>query len=172
MDRDIKLANFNDMYTPDIALDYIKEFLPNKIYWEACYWLWHLAKALEKRNFKVVWNNTIDCLLEQPKEHWDIWFTNPPFNWNKKFINRAIELWKPFISLQRLEHLGWVEAMKLLWNLDFKIIIPEKRINYITPKMLKWEKVWWSPFHSIFICYKLNLPKKINYIKLTDKQWY
>ncbi|MDA3855385.1 MAG: hypothetical protein PF569_03940 [Candidatus Woesearchaeota archaeon] len=40
MDRDIKLANFNDMYTPDEALNYIQEFLPkNRVYWEACYGL-------------------------------------------------------------------------------------------------------------------------------------
>jgi len=158
-----KLHNFNEMYTPDIALDYIEKYLPkDKIYWEACYWEWHLARALEKRNFKVIWNKNIDCLLEQPNKKWDIWFTNPPFNWNKKFIRRAIELWKPFIFLQRLEHLWWVEAMELLWNLDFQILIPKRRINYLTPA---WWKTWWSPFHSIFICYKLNLPKQINYGK-------
>ena len=161
-----KLANFNEMYTPDIALDYINQFLPkDKTYWEACYWQGHLARALEVRWHKVVWNNTIDCLLSEPDEHWDIWFTNPPFNWNKKFIKRAIELWKPFIFLQRLEHLGWVEAMNLLWDLDFQIVIPKKRINYLTPKILAWWKNWGSPFHSIFICYWLNLPKQINYVE-------
>jgi len=38
MDRDTKLAKFNDMYTPDIALEYIQDFLPkDKVYWESCY---------------------------------------------------------------------------------------------------------------------------------------
>ena len=165
MDRDIKLANFNDMYTPDEALEYIQDFLPkDKVYWESCYWLWHLARALEKRGFKVVWNKDIDCLIEEPKEDWDIWFTNPPFKWNKKFIRRALELWKPFISLQRLEHLWGKEAMELFNSPDIQIIIPKKRINYLTPKILKWEKTWWATFHSIFICYKINLPNQINYI--------
>jgi len=115
-----KLANFNELYTPDIALDYIQDFLPrNQTYWEACYWQWHLARALEKRGFKVVWNNKIDCLLSEPKEKWDIWFTNPPFNWNKKFIKRSIELWKPFIFLQRLEHLGGGRGFKLIMKYRF-----------------------------------------------------
>ncbi|MFA7074131.1 MAG: hypothetical protein WC234_02960 [Endomicrobiaceae bacterium] len=43
---------------------------------------------------------------EKPKEEWDIFITNPPFNGNKKFFRRAIELEKPFAILCRLEHLG------------------------------------------------------------------
>jgi len=161
-----KLHNFNDMYTPPEALDYILPFLDKKlIYWEACYGKGHLAKELIKQGYKVIGNEKIDCLTEEPNDHWDIWITNPPFNGNKKFIKRAIELNKPFIFLLRLEHLGGVEAMKLLGNLDFKLIIPEKRINYITPKMLAGEKVGGSPFHSVWLIYQINLPKQINYVK-------
>jgi hypothetical protein len=52
-----------------------------------------------------------------------------------------------------------------LKNLDFQVIIPERRINYITPKMQKGIKVGGSSFHSIWIVRGLNLPKQINYIK-------
>jgi len=135
------LHNFNDMFTPPEALKSIIEFLPkDKIYWEACYGLGHLAKELIKNGFKVVGNDDIDCLISQP-EKWDILITNPPFNGNKKFIKRAIELKKPFVFLCRLEHIGKVEAKRLLKDLDIQIIIPEKRINYITPKMIKGIKV-------------------------------
>ena len=54
--------------------------------------------------------------------------------------------------------------MRLLKDLDFQLIIPERRINYITPKMLAGEKVGGSQFHSIWLTYGLNLPKQINYI--------
>ena len=159
-----KLHNFNEMYTPPNALDCILHYLPkDKIYWESCYWEWHLASILESKWYKVVWYKELDCLINQPKER-DIWFTNPPFKWNKKFLRRAIDLWKPFIFLMRLEHLWWVEAMELLWELDFKIVIPQRRINYLTPKILRWEKTWGSPFHSIFITWWIDLPKQINYI--------
>ena len=161
-----KLHNFNEMYTPPEALDYIMPFLnKNLVYWEACYGEGHLAKVLRKNQFNVIGNKSIDCLIDQPNEYWDIWITNPPFNGNKKFIKRAIELKKPFIFLLRLEHLGGVEALRLLKNLDFKIIIPEKRINYITPKMIQGKKVGGSPFHSIWLTYLIDLPKQINYIK-------
>jgi len=165
-----KLHNFNEMFTPPEAMSYIIPFL-NKdlIYWEACYGEGHMAKELIRKGFNVIGNKNIDCLLSEPKEKWDIWITNPPFNGNKKFIKRAIELKKPFVFLIRLEHLGGVEALNLLKDLDFQIIIPEKRINYITPKMIAGKKVGGSPFHSIWLTYKLNLPKQINYIKLNNK---
>ena len=165
-----KLHNFNDMYTPPEALDYIADFLPiDKIFWEACYGLGHMAKELTKRGFSVVGNSNIDCLFEEPKE-WDIFITNPPFNGNKKFFKRAVELGKPFVFLCRLEHIGGVEALRLFKDLDIQIIIPEKRINYITPKMMKGEKVGGSPFHSIWVTYGLNLPKQIIYQKSHEKK--
>jgi len=157
-----KLHNFNDMYTPPGALSSICEYLDeDKVYWEACYGKGHLARALVDRGFNVVGDEDMDCLTREP-ENWDILITNPPFNGNKKFIERAIKLGKPFIFLLRLEHLGGVKACELLKGLDFKVIIPEKRINYITPKMLKGEKVGGSPFHSVWLTFGIDLK--------TDKQ--
>lgn len=160
-----KLHNFNELYTPPEALVYLIPFLPkDKIYWEACYGLGHLAKELQANGFNVVGDQNIDCLIEQPKQ-WDIFITNPPFNGNKKFFKRAIELRKPFCLLCRLEHLGGVEALKLFKDLDIQIVIPEKRINYITPKMMAGEKDGGSPFHSIWVTQGLYLPKQINYVE-------
>lgn len=163
MNKYPKLHNFNDMYTPPEALNYITPFLDHSlIYWEACYGKGHMANELIKRGFNVIGNSNINCLTQKPKTHWDVWITNPPFNGNKKFIHRAIELNKPFVFLCRLEHLGGVEAMRLLSDLDFKIIIPKKRINYIrTDKSQPG-----APFHSIWLTYGINLPKQINYVKL------
>jgi len=158
-----KLHNFNDMYTPPEAILSIIEFLPkDKIYWEACYGLGHLAKELQSYGLNVVGNKKIDCLIEEP-ENWDIFITNPPFNGNKKFFKRATQLKKPFVFLCRLEHIGGVEAKRLFKDLDIQIVIPEKRINYITPKMMNGEKVGGSPFHSIWVTHGLNLPKQIIY---------
>ena len=163
-----KLHNFNDMYTPPESMKYIMPFLDKDlIYWEACYGKGHMADELIDNGFTVVGRSEIDCLKEKPKHNWDFWITNPPFNKNKKFIKRAIKLCKPFAFLIRLEHLGGVEACELLKDLDFQLIIPEKRINYITPKMLAGEKAGGSPFHSIWLIKGLNMPKQINYIKLT-----
>lgn len=161
-----ELHNFNDMYTPPEAMKYIIPYLDKSLtYWEACYGQGHMADELKNNGFRVIGSNKIDCLVYNPVG-WDVLITNPPFNGNKKFIKRAIELGKPFAFLIRLEHLGGVEACELLKDLDFKLIIPEKRINYLTPKSLRGEKVGGSPFHSIWLTYKcINLPKQINYIK-------
>lgn len=160
-----KLHNFNDMYTPDSALDYIASFLPkDRIYWEACYGQGHMAEALRKRGFTVVGDKDIDCLKEQPNK-WDVFITNPPFNGNKKFLARAIELGKPFVILFRLEHLGGVQACALLKNMPVTVVIPEKRINYITPKMLDGHKVGGSQFHSVFLTYGLGMKEGIIYAK-------
>ena len=163
MNKYPKLHNFNDMYTPPEALDYIVPYLDRDlIYWEACYGKGHMAKELIKRGFDVIGHCSWDIFEDAPE--YDVLITNPPFNGNKKFLKRAIELQKPFVFLLRLEHLGGVEAMRLLGDLDFQIIIPEKRINYITPKMLAGEKVGGSQFHSVWLTYKIDLPKQINYI--------
>jgi hypothetical protein len=153
------------MYTPKEAMQYIIPFLDKtKIYYEMCYWQWHMAKRLREEWFNVVWETWLDCFKDNDLVY-DIIITNPPFNGNKKFIKRAIELWKPFALLLRLEHLWGVEAFNLFKDLWIQIIIPEKRINYIKPKMMQWYKTWWSPFHSIWITYWLNLPKDILYVK-------
>lgn len=160
-----KLHNFNDMYTPPEAMRYILPFLPtDKTYWEACYGMGHMADELRRLGFTVVGNPDMDCLDEQPQD-WDIFITNPPFNGNKKFFRRAIELGKPFALLCRLEHLGGVEALRLFKDAHIQVVIPERRINYITPKMLAGEKVGGSQFHSVWVTRGLDLPRDILYVK-------
>ena len=157
-----KLHNFNEMFTPPEAVDYIEPFLDKRlVYWEACYGEGHLAEELKRRGFNVIGNKYWDIFEDKPK--FDFLITNPPFNGNKKFIKQAMQFGKPFALLIRLEHLGGVEACKLLKDFDFQIITPEKRINYITPKSMRGEKVGGSPFHSIWLTHHLNLPKQINY---------
>jgi len=160
-----KLNKFDNMETPQEAMEYIIPYLDsNLIYWECCYGRGYMAEQLKNKGFNVVGNSELDCLKEQPT-NWDFLITNPPFSNNKDFLRRAIELKKPFALLMRLEHLGGVEAMELLKDINFKIIIPKKRINYITPKMKKGIKVGGSPFHSIWLTYGINLPKQINYME-------
>ncbi len=161
-----EIHNFNDMYTPPEAMDYICPFLDKSLeYWEACYGKGHMYDELRKRNFSVMGWEEMDCLVSVPPFSWDFFITNPPFNGNKKFIARAILLGKPFAFLIRLEHLGGVEAMRLLKDLDFGLVIPEKRINYITPKVLAGEKVGGASFHSVWLTHGVDLPKQINYVK-------
>lgn len=164
-----KLNNYNEIYTPDSALDYIAPCLPRElVYWEACYGEGHMAESLRNRGFTVVGDKNIDCLLREP-ENWDVFITNPPFNGNKKFLKRAIDLGKPFVILFRLEHLGGVDACKLLKDIPVTVIVPEKRINYLTSKTIRGEITSSSPFHSVFLVHGLPLPKGIFWVKKDTK---
>lgn len=51
-----ELHNFNEMYTPKEAMQYIIPFLDKDlVYYEMCYWQWHMANWLIEEWFKVVW---------------------------------------------------------------------------------------------------------------------
>ena len=163
-----------EMYTPSSATDLIIPYLPKgKKIWEMCYGRGDMANHLIKKGFEVIGDKEIDCFTIgeeflpgfRIELDFDIIVTNPPYKNNKKFLELAIKTRKPFAFLMRLEHLGGVSAMKLLQDLDFKILIPEKRINFITPKMQKGNNVGGSPFHSIWITYGLlETNKQITYI--------
>lgn len=149
-----------ELYTPPTATKQIVPYIPKKsIVWEMCYGRGDMAKELERNNIKVVGNKNMDCFEKEP-EKYDLIITNPPYRNNKDFLERAIQSKKPFALLMRLEHLGGVRASELLKDLDIKILIPQKRINFITPKMRKGELVGGSQFHTIWITYKLIKDKR------------
>lgn len=149
-----------ELYTPPEATRQIIQFLDkSKIVWEMCYGKGHLADELKRNNIKVVGKENMDCFLEEP-EKYDLIITNPPYRNNKDFLERCIKSKKPFALLIRLEHLGGVRASRLLKDLDIKILIPKKRINFITPKMREGKSVGGSQFHTIWITYKIIKSKK------------
>jgi len=64
-----KLHNYNEMFTPPEALDYITPFLNcNLVYWEACYGQGHIANELRKKGFSVVGNKNLDIFNTLLKE--------------------------------------------------------------------------------------------------------
>lgn len=165
-----KLSKFDNVYTPLEGALYLKDFIPeNKIIWECCYGRGHLAEHLRGFGHTVVGNSTMDFFIDEPKK-WDIIITNPPFSHHKDFIEKAITFNKPFAFLIRLEHLGGVRAYNLFKDLDFQIIIPEKRINYLTPKILGGKKTGGATFHSIWLTYRFNLPQTIVYKSLKEQK--
>ena len=154
-----------ELYTPPSATAQIVPFIPKDlVVWEMCYGRGDMADALRSSSIKVVGNKDMDCFIHEP-EAYDIIITNPPYRNNKDFLERAIKSGKPFALLMRLEHIGGVRASDLLKDLDIKILIPKKRINFITPKMRDGESAGGSPFHTIWVTYKLvNDPRQIIYI--------
>lgn len=164
-----KLSNFNELYTPPEGFAYIRDLLPKEwTYWEMCYGKGHLANAMRLEGFNVIGEPTWDCFLTNPGDgkDYDYIITNPPYKNNKEFIKRAIELGKPFALLIRLEHMWGIEAFNIFKDLDFQIIIPKKRINFITPKTYWTSKKSSASFHTIWLTWWFNLKKQITYVDL------
>ena len=145
-----------ELYTPPEATAQMVPILKVnniKTIWECCYGRGDMANELRK-DFKVVGGEGQDFF--ETKHEADCIMTNPPFRHNKEFLARAFSLDMPFIFLIRLEHLGGVKAKKLFENKKVNVLIPEKRINFITPKMRQGLSVGGSQFHCVWIMHKLT----------------
>ena len=159
-----------ELYTPPSATAQIVPFIPKGlVVWEMCYGRGDMANALRDSGISVVGDKNMDCFIDEP-EAYDIIVTNPPYRNNKDFLERAIKSGKPFALLMRLEHIGGVRASDLLKDLDIKILIPKRRINFITPKMRDGKSVGGSQFHTIWVTYKLvDDPRQIIYLEEPTK---
>lgn len=166
------------MYTPAKDAKKILPFLTtvhvtrNKpVIYECCYGAGHMARSFEEEGYTVVGSADCDFFSEHARKisvTADVIVTNPPFRENKIFLERAFELndysKTPFAFLCRLEHLGGVKAHELFSERQIQIIIPKRRINFITPKMRRGIDCAGSSFHSMWITYGLGLEKDITWI--------
>jgi len=89
--------------------------------------------------------------------------TNPPYSIKTKFLKRAFELGKPFAFLLPLTALEGKERGKLYAEYGIQLIIPNKRINFMTGSGKK--SVW---FQTAWFTWGLNLPKDLNFVELTE----
>ena len=161
-----------ELYTPPEDSKKILKFIPKEwTIYEACWGQGHMATAFQEEGYAVVGGEGIDffmhdCgLFSNSTENYDVIITNPPWRNHKDFIEKAMRTGKPFAFLIRLEHIGGVRAFELFKDLHIQIVIPKKRINFITPKMREGKKVAGAPIHSAWLTFGLDLPKDILYIE-------
>jgi hypothetical protein len=187
-----------DMFnTPRYATELLIPFLnsPNRV-WECAAGDGNIARPLmdagidvfqtdirespdmEKFDFLLGGNvatGGLDCIV-----------TNPPFSLKKKFVERCFYYDIPWALLIPADLCGWViDAMKR----GCQRIVPEKRIDYLTPNMLQnineksniqYEKLqdvpvgimrkYTSNFHSIWLTWGLGLGQQETYAPLTNEQ--
>lgn len=118
-----------------------------------------LAKIMENKGYKVV--SSEDFFKDN--QECDIIITNPPYSLKEEFLKRAYELNKPFAFLMPLTSLEGKKRGELFRKYGIQLIIPNKRINFITPSG-KGSGAW---FQTAWFCYKLNLPKDLNFVEST-----
>jgi hypothetical protein len=157
----------NEVYTPECAILPLIPYLDRKkIIWDCAYGGGRLAEHFNKYGFKVVGHKDIDFLEKRnPKEslkwNFDIIITNPPYSEKDKFLKKAFEFGIPFAFLLPTKALGEQRRGDLFRKYGIQLIVPNKRINFEIPSNKK--SVW---FHTSWFCWKLNLPKDLNFVEL------
>jgi len=142
----------DEFYTPKEAINPLLPYLNRDwIILENAWGKGHLARHLEAEGFKVVADGEFDCII-----------TNPPYSQKEKWLEKCYTTNKPFALLMPLTSLEGKKRGELYRKYGIELIIPNKRINFITPSG-KGSGSW---FQTAWFCWKLNLPKQLNFVTL------
>lgn len=153
-------AKHDDYMTPKYAWENIRQFIPNKLIWEAFYGSGNSGSHLRELGFEVV-HEDIDFFEEDRGE---IIVSNPPFSKTKEVLTRLKELGKPFIVIMPSSKIN-TQAVRTLFkdNADkLQIIIPRRRIQfekYVDGKPAEHKKS--CNFDCFYYCWKMDLPRDI-----------
>src|SRR3990167_4080954 len=152
----------DEFQTPKIAIMTLLPFLKKEwIIYECAWGKGSLATHLLERGFKVIGDKSYDFLENDVfKEDFDCIVTNPPYSKKEEFLRRAYTYGKPFAFLLPLSALEGKKRGELYRKYGIQLIIPNKRINFITPSG-KGSGAW---FQVAWFCWGLNLPNDLNFV--------
>lgn len=152
--QDLNNAQSRDFFqTPNYAVDllvpFLKKLVPialhkNLTVWECAAGERKITKRLQN-HFDVVSTDIQDSksfnfLTDDPKFDFDCIVTNTPFSLKKKFYETCVKYNTPFALLIPADYSLWlIDAVN---KYGCEKIIPERRIDYITPNTLK--RIWWG----------------------------
>jgi len=108
---------------------------------------------------KVIGETTYDFFEMYDKLEYDIIISNPPFSIKNKIFKLLKQIDKPFILIVPVSIITKEYFMKDYKD-QYQIIIPKKRIQFIRDNV-QLKRCW---FDCVYIAYKMNLPKDINYL--------
>ena len=149
--------------TPEYAIKPLLPFLKkDMLIWECAWGGGSLAKHLKKRGFKVIGHKHEDFLKYNTGLNQDIIITNPPYSLKDEFLKKCFYFNKPFALLMPLTTLEGLKRGELFRKYGIQLIIPNRRINFETPSG-KGGGAW---FQTAWFCWKMNLPKDLNFVKL------
>ena len=159
----------DEQFTPTYAVKPLLEFLiPSQIQTIWCPFddeTSEYVKELQNNGYKVIATDIehgYDFFSYEPKEHYDIIISNPPFSLKDKILKRLQELNKPFAILLPLPTLQGEKRFSYLANTQ--ALIFDKRINFYKDKAHTIKQSS-AAFASIYIC-KNFLPSDLIFRKL------
>ncbi len=143
----------------ETSKDILKDLLPfiesNKIIYDPFYCNGYVKKEWGKLGFDCI-NNKVDA-YERTDEYFDYLISNVPFSCKEKVMKLCLSYDKPFIILMPIHSLGGKWIKPYFDKLQF--IIPNKRYNFYKENLKDKKSSSW--FDTMWICYKINLPKNI-----------
>jgi len=153
-----KLLKEDEYYTPKSTWEAIANFIPkDKVIWEAFYSPHSKSpQYLKELGFNVISKNR--DFFE--KNYGDIIVSNPPFSKKKQVLQRLHDLQKPFLLILPVTCISSKYFQDVFKNEPIQLIIPSKRIEfeYLGKKKAR------CGFSCIYVCWKINLDKDINFL--------
>ena len=123
----------DEMQTPKEAILPLLPYLKKSwVIWECAWGGGSLAKHLKEKGFKLKGNPKED-FLELAHLDYDCIVTNPPYSLKYEFLAKCYKLGRPFALLLPLTALEGKKRGELYRKYGIQLIIPNKRINFITP---------------------------------------
>jgi hypothetical protein len=164
----------DENYTPSYAVEPLLEYIPRD------YVIWcpfdtdtsEFVKVFRRNGYTVIASHIAtgqDFYKWEPKEHWDIMISNPPFTNKKKIFERALSFNKPICLLMALTWLN-DSGSKIVFrdaDRDMQLLMFDNRIKFINPFGIPNDKVTFSSGYycsdvlptDIVLWGKLDIPK-------------
>lgn len=177
----------DNFQTPNYATELLIPFIPKniKFIWECACGNLKITNILKNHNYEVISTDIIyelvrpniedniyykNFILHNPihlEENKSAIITNPPYSIKRKFFQKCLELDVPFALLISGDYSLWtIDAIR---KYDCEKIVPDRRIDYITPTGLSGESGHTSYFHSYWLTRKFDIGKSETFITLTKE---
>lgn len=162
----MKKANLDDYNTPKYVWDILTDYFnldKNIVIYEPFYSNGNSKKYLEELDYKNIIHNN-ECFFENYKKYeFDIIISNPPYTIKQKILKILYEIDKPFILIVPTSIISKL-YMKNIFKHDLvhiQYVIPQRRLQF---ERLDGYNQRRTCFDTLFLCYKMNLPRDVNYI--------
>ena len=153
----------DDFATPAHVWTDIEQYIPKDKIIYVPFWLdGGVKQAFTNLGCKHIIHEDVDFFKNQFK--YDYVIDNSPWSIKKQILSKLKNDEIPFILLlpPSVLHTKYFRQM-YKGDTDIQIIIPKKRIQYIS-KTQNDERPANCPFDTIYLCWKMGLPREINWI--------
>jgi hypothetical protein len=169
-----KIQGRDFFQTPNYAVDLLVPFIPKVDWiWESACGKLKIAIRLRHHKFNVYSTDLLDGtnFLDWTPDFLypiDAIITNPPFSLKRKFYEKCLEYGVPFALLLPFDMCQWIAEA---FDKDgVQALVPNRRIDYITPTGLSGANGHTSYYHSFWLTWGFNLPKQITVVELSLKE--